>query len=65
MSIRRLLVNFLLTILTFAVQTSVFNRVLDFGGVTPDLMLVFVTSVAFLRGEKNGTYDRFFWWFID
>ena len=41
-------------------QISVFNRVLDFGGVTPDLMLVFVTSVAFLRGEKPGLMTGFF-----
>ncbi|MBR4640466.1 MAG: rod shape-determining protein MreD [Butyrivibrio sp.] len=64
MSIRRILVNFLLAILTFAVQTSIFEKVLDFGGVTPDLMLVFVTSVAFLRGEKPGLLTGFFAGFL-
>ena len=60
MSIRRIIINFILAILTFVLHTSVFCRVLDFGGVTPDLMLIFVTSVAFLRGEKPGILTGFF-----
>ena len=64
MSIKRIIINFILAILTFVLHTSVFGRVLDFGGVTPDLMLIFVTSVAFLRGEKPGLLTGFFSGFL-
>jgi len=45
-------------IITFTLQTSVFTA-LDFGGVSPNLMLVFVASVAFVRGDKVGLLTGF------
>ena len=58
MSIRRILLNFIIMILTFTLQTTVF-RVFAFGGVVPNLMLVFVTSIAFRRGDKVGLLTGF------
>ena len=58
MSIRRILLNFIIMILTFTLQTTVF-RVFAFGGVVPNLMLVFVTSIAFIRGDKVGLLTGF------
>ena len=58
MSIRRILLNFIIMILTFTLQTTVF-RVFAFGGVVPNLMLIFVTSIAFIRGDKVGLLTGF------
>ena len=59
MNIRRFLFNVIFVILSFILQTTVF-RVFDFGGVTPNLLLIFTTSTAFIKGDKSGLVTGFF-----
>ncbi len=59
MNIRRLLFNFIFVILSFILQTTVF-RIIDFGGITPNLLLIFTTSTAFIKGDKPGLLVGFF-----
>ena len=59
MNIRRFLFNFIFVILSFILQTTVF-RIIDFGGITPNLLLIFTTSTAFIKGDKPGLLVGFF-----
>ena len=59
MNFRRFLFNFIAVIVSFILQTTVF-RALDFGGVTPNLMMIFTISTAFIKGEKPGLLVGFF-----
>ena len=59
MNIRRLLANFILVILSFILQTTVF-RVLDFGGISPNLLMIVVASMGFIKGDKAGLLTGFF-----
>ncbi len=59
MNIRRLLFNFIFVLLSFIAQTTLF-RVLGFGGVAPNLLLIFTTSTAFIKGDKPGLLVGFF-----
>ena len=58
-NIKKFIINFILIILTFVMQTTVF-RTFDFGGIAPNLMLVFVASNGFIRGENAGMISGFF-----
>ena len=40
MNIRRFFANFILLIISFILQTTVF-RVLDFGGIAPNLLIIY------------------------
>ena len=59
MNIRRILANFIMILLSFILQTTVF-RVLDFGGIAPNLMMIIVASTGFIKGDKPGLLVGFF-----
>ena len=59
MNIRRLIFNFIFVLLSLILQTTVF-RVLDFGGVVPNLLIIFTASTGFIRGDKSGLVVGFF-----
>lgn len=59
MNIRRFIFNFIFVLLSFILQTTVF-RVVDFGGVVPNLLIIFTSSTAFIRGDKSGLLVGFF-----
>ena len=59
MNFRRLLFNFIMVILSFILQTTLF-RVLDFGGIAPNLLLIFTASTAFIKGDRSGLLVGFF-----
>ncbi len=59
MNFRRLFSNFILVLLSFILQTTVF-RALDFGGVAPNLLIIFTASTGFIRGDKAGLLSGFF-----
>ena len=57
--IRRILVNFVLIVLCFVAQTSLF-RVLSILGCSPNLLLIFVVSTGVMRGDIAGLFTGFF-----
>ncbi|WP_051464947.1 rod shape-determining protein MreD [Butyrivibrio sp. FCS014] len=59
MNIRRFIFNFIFVLLSFILQTTVF-RVIDFGGVVPNILLIFACSTAFIKGDKQGIWVGFF-----
>ena len=59
MNFRRPLYNFILVIDSFILQTTVF-RVVDFGGITPNLLIILTASTAFIKGDKPGLLVGFF-----
>ncbi|MCR5558557.1 MAG: rod shape-determining protein MreD [Butyrivibrio sp.] len=59
MNIRRIFANFIFVIVSFILQTTVF-RVLDFGGIAPNLMMIVVASLGFIKGDKTGLITGFF-----
>ena len=59
MNIRRLITNFILVLVSFILQTTVF-RVLDFGNIAPNLMMIVVASTGFIKGDKPGLVMGFF-----
>ncbi|SFB67889.1 rod shape-determining protein MreD [Butyrivibrio sp. YAB3001] len=59
MNIRRAITNFILLLVSFILQTTVFRRI-DFGGITPNLLLIVVVSSAFIKGDKTGLLVGFF-----
>ena len=59
MNFRRLLFNFIMVIVSFILQTTLF-RVLDFGGIAPNLLLIFTASTAFIKGDRSGLLVGFF-----
>ena len=56
---RRKLVVFLLIILSFVLQNTVF-KTLALASVSPNLLLVLTASVGLIRGEKEGVLTGFF-----
>ena len=58
MNFLRALVNFILILVSFILQTTVF-RALDFGGISPNLLMIFVASTAFIKGDKAGLLSGF------
>ena len=59
MNIRRFITNFILVLVSFILQTTVF-RVLDFGGNAPNLLMIVVASSGFIKGDKSGLIMGFF-----
>ena len=59
MNFRRPLYNFILVIASFILQTTLF-RVVDFGGITPNLLIILTASTAFIKGDKPGLLVGFF-----
>ena len=59
MNFRRFLFSFIFVILSFILQTTLF-RVIDFGGVTPNLLIIFTVSTGFIKGDKPGLLSGFF-----
>nr|WP_297708370.1 rod shape-determining protein MreD [uncultured Butyrivibrio sp.] len=59
MNIRRFFANFILLIISFILQTTVF-RVLDFGGIAPNLLMILVAATGFIKGDKSGLVMGFF-----
>ena len=59
MNFRRPLFNFIFILISFILQTTVF-RVIDFGGVTPNLLIIFTASTGFIKGDKPGLLTGFF-----
>lgn len=58
MSIRRLFFSFIFILVSFILQTTVF-RALDLGGVTPNLLMIYAASTAFIRGDRSGLIAGF------
>ena len=56
---RRFIVSFLLVISCFVLQSTVF-KLIAFGGIIPNLMIVLTASFGFMRGEKAGILFGFF-----
>ena len=59
MNIRRILTNFILIIISFIMQTTVF-RVLDFGDIAPNLLMILTSATAFIKGDREGLLCGFF-----
>ncbi len=59
MNIRRILINFIFIIVSFILQTTIF-RTIDFGGITPNLLMIFTASTAFIKGDRAGLLSGFF-----
>lgn len=59
MNFRRIIFNFILVIVGFILQTTIF-RALDFGDIAPNIMMVIVASTGFMKGDKNGLLVGFF-----
>ena len=58
MRIRRKIVLFLLLLICFIVQGT-FLKVIAIGSISPNLILIFVVSVGFMRGKKTGIWTGF------
>lgn len=56
---RRFIVSFLLVIVCFVLQSTLFKAI-AFGGIIPNLMIVLTASFGFMRGEKTGLIFGFF-----
>lgn len=52
------IVNFILTVLFFALQCTLF-RTLEIGGITPNLLMILTVSTAFMQGERAGALTGF------
>lgn len=48
-----------ITFLAFLLQTTLFKTV-NFGGISPDLLVITTTSIGFMKGEKSGMLSGFF-----
>lgn len=59
MKFKRIIVNFIFVLASFILQTTVF-RSLDFGGVAPNLLMIFTASIGFIKGDKAGMFSGFF-----
>jgi rod shape-determining protein MreD len=59
MNIRRFLTNFILVLVSFILQTTVF-RVLDFGDTAPNLLMIVVAASGSIKGDKSGLIMGFF-----
>ncbi|MBE5854020.1 MAG: rod shape-determining protein MreD [Lachnospiraceae bacterium] len=56
---RRVIYAFLLIFISFLLQTTVF-RALNFGGISPNLMIIVTAAIGFMRNEKSGLLVGFF-----
>lgn len=56
---KRVIVTALFVLVCFLLQTSVFSLV-ELAGVTPNILLIFIASIAVMRGQKVGMWIGFF-----
>lgn len=56
---KRFIVSFILIIICFLLQSTVFQS-LNFGGIVPNLMIVLTASFGFMRGKRTGLLFGFF-----
>lgn len=57
---RRFIISFVSIILLYVLQCTVFKGFLEFGGVAPNLILMFTCIVGFMRGSTSGMLTGFF-----
>ncbi len=57
-SMRRKITVFLILIVCYLLQTTVFQA-LAFAGISPNLMIIAVSAFGFMRGKKEGLYIGF------
>lgn len=57
--IYRVICLFLIVVVNFILQTTVFQG-LSFAGIVPNLMIILVSSFGFMRGKKEGMFLGFF-----
>ncbi len=56
---KRIIVNIVLIITSFVLQGTLF-KALDFGNVSPNLLLITVVSLGLMRGQRTGLLSGFF-----
>lgn len=56
---RRKIVLFLIIAISFLLQSTIFQK-LSFAGISPNLMIIIVSSFGFMRGRKEGLWIGFF-----
>lgn len=54
----RNLISLLLIFIIFIIQTT-FHATISIGGISPNLLLIFVCCSGFIRGKKHGMYMGF------
>ncbi len=60
---KRFLITFVLIVLCFLFQTTVFKGI-AFGGIVPNLLIILTASFGFMRGERTGVIIGFFCGFL-
>ncbi|WP_243108287.1 rod shape-determining protein MreD [Butyrivibrio sp. X503] len=53
------MINLIFILASFILQTTLF-RALDFGGITPNLIIIYTASFGFIKGDKAGLISGFF-----
>ena len=61
---RRGIVTAVLVFICFILQTSVFELI-KLAGIAPNILLIFISSIAVMRGQKPGMIVGFFSWAFD
>lgn len=56
---KRIITIFILIMLSFIAQSTVF-QVVSFGGIVPNIMLMITSCFGFMRGKREGMYVGFF-----
>lgn len=56
---RRKVIMFVIIIICFLLQTTVFQAI-SFAGIVPNILIVLVSSYGFMNGRKSGMYVGFF-----
>ena len=51
--VKRIIADFLILLVGFVLQSTIFYR-LAIGGVSPDVLLICVCTIGFMRGRKEG-----------
>ncbi len=57
---RRFIISFVSIVILYVLQCTVFKSALLIGGVSPNLILMFVCIVGFMRGQTSGLFTGFF-----
>jgi rod shape-determining protein MreD len=57
--VRRIIAHIILIIVCFVLQATLFYR-LSFAGIVPNLTIIAVASLGFMRGERTGLLAGFF-----
>lgn len=56
---KRIIVTFLLLITSFVLQGTLFDQ-LDFGNISPNILLILIVSLGLMRGRQTGLLIGFF-----